>query len=256
MHGAMAGKAKRSPGQVQCGSRHIIRNSPLRVLLMQHGLTRAARETERGIFIRIFRMQDNTNTTFGWLLGSGIVALGLSIVSGMYFAPSHDGHGEGGFPVEDVDAGNEAAAGPSLATLLANGDAAAGEKVFAKCIACHTVNQGGADGIGPNLFGTLGKPIGSHVAGFAYSSALSGKGGSWGYEEMDAWLKSPRAFANGTKMSFAGLSSGEDRANVILYMRDNGGGPALPEPEVVEADAEDAVDAEIDAEVAMAEGEV
>ena len=60
---------------------------------------------------------------------------------------------------------------------------------------------------------------------------------------MDAWLKSPRAFANGTKMSFAGLSSAEDRANVILYLRENGGGPALPEPEVAEA-ADEAAPAE------------
>lgn len=186
-------------------------------------------------------MQDTTNTTFGWILFSGIVALGLSIGSGMYFhADNPEPPEEGGVPVEDVDASAEAEAGPSLATLLANGDAAAGENIFAKCVACHTIEQGGANGIGPNLWGVLGKPIGQHVAGFAYSSALSGHGGEWTYENMSEWLKSPRAFANGTKMSFAGLSSAEDRANVILYMREMGGGPPLPTPEepVAEAVAE------------------
>ena len=117
--------------------------------------------------------------------------------------------------------------GPSLATLLASGSASAGEGVFAKCTACHTIAQGGADGIGPNLYGVMGTGIGQHVAGFAYSSALSGHGGEWNFENMDAWLTSPRAFANGTKMSFAGLSNPEDRANVILYLLENGGCPNL-----------------------------
>ncbi|MFN2098894.1 c-type cytochrome [Altererythrobacter sp. MF3-039] len=176
-------------------------------------------------------MQDNTNTTFGWVLFSGIVALGLSIGSGMYYHADAPELNDAGFPVEDAEAGAAADSGPSLATLLVTGDAAAGERVFAKCVACHTIDAGGANGIGPNVYGIMGKPIGQTVAGFAYSSALSGHGGNWGFEEMDAWLKSPRGFANGTKMSFAGLSSGEDRANVMLYMLQNGGGPALPEPE-------------------------
>ena len=188
-------------------------------------------------------MQDTTNTTFGWILGSGIVALGLSIVSGMYFhAGSPEPVEQGGLPVEDIDIGVDIDSGPSLATLLAEGDTAAGEKVFAKCVACHTVNQGGANGIGPNLWGVLGKPVGKHAAGFAYSSALSGHGGDWTYENMSEWLKSPRGFANGTKMSFAGLSSAEDRANVILYMRSMGGGPPLPTPE--EPAAEEGADGE------------
>ena len=176
-------------------------------------------------------MNDRMNTIFGWILFSGIIALGLSSISAKVF------HGNGaerpeqlGYVIQGAEE-TGAAAGPSLATLLATGDAAAGEAVFAKCMACHTIASGGATGIGPNLFGVLGKPVGQHVPGFAYSSALSGHGGDWTFENMDAWLKSPRAFADGTKMSFAGLSSGEDRANVILYLLANGGGPALPTAE-------------------------
>ena len=176
-------------------------------------------------------MTDRFNTIAGWTLGAGIVALGLSIVSGMYFEGDkpHRPH-EMGYPIEGVVEEGAADEGPALATLLATGDPAKGEAVFAKCTACHTANQGGAAGIGPNLYGVLGQPIGKHAAGFAYSSDLAGHGGDWTYENMDAWLKSPKAFASGTKMTFAGLGSAEDRANVILFLRENGGGPALPEP--------------------------
>ena len=176
-------------------------------------------------------MSDRTNTIFGWILFAGIVALGLSILSGKYFhANDPEPPEQFGYAIQGaVDEGGEEA-GPDLGTLLASADVAAGEKVFAKCTACHTVNQGGANGIGPNLHAVLGTPIGKHVPGYAYSSALSGHGGAWTYENMDAWLANPRAFASGTKMSFAGLSKPEDRANVIAYMHANGGGPAFPEP--------------------------
>ena len=180
-------------------------------------------------------MTDRFNTIAGWILFAGIVALGLSIVSGMYFeGDKPERPEEMGYPIAGVVEEGAAEEGPALATLLATGDAAKGEAVFAKCLACHTIEQGGAAGIGPNLYGIVGKPIGKHAAGFAYSSDLAGKGGDWTYEAMDAWLKSPKAFAAGTKMTFAGLGSAEDRANVILYLRENGGGPALPEPPAAE----------------------
>lgn len=189
-------------------------------------------------------MDDRFNTTAGWVLFAGVIALGLSAVgSRLYEADRPEAPEEGGYFIEGAAEAGAEDAGPSLATLLAAGDAAAGAKVFAKCTACHTVEQGGAAGIGPNLYGVVGTAIGSHAPGFAYSSALASHGGNWGYEELDAWLKSPRAFAEGTKMSFAGLSSPEDRANVILYMREYGGGPALPTPEEPAAEeiVEDAV---------------
>ncbi|OZA72502.1 MAG: cytochrome c family protein, partial [Sphingomonadales bacterium 39-62-4] len=166
-------------------------------------------------------MDDRFNTIAGWTLFGGIVALGLSSLSGHYFLAdkAHRPH-EMGYVIEGVE--EEAAAGGEaevpLPNLLAAGDVAKGQAVFAKCKACHTADQGGASGIGPNLYGIVGKPIGKHVAGFAYSADLAGHGGNWDFANLDAWLKNPKAFAAGTKMSFAGLPKGEDRTNVILYL--------------------------------------
>ncbi|MCX7675927.1 MAG: cytochrome c family protein [Alteraurantiacibacter sp.] len=180
-------------------------------------------------------MTDRLNTILGWLLFAGVVALLLRFVVGLVM-PETERPEKLGYVIEGVETGG-AAEGPSLAALLNTGDAAAGANSFAKCMACHTIEQGGANGIGPNLWGVMGQPVGKHAAGFAYSEALSSHGGVWDFENMDAWLKSPRAFANGTKMSFAGLSDPQERANVILYLLQNGGGPALPPPPAAEEPA-------------------
>lgn len=187
-------------------------------------------------------MSDRLNTIFGWVLFAGIIGLGLSALSSRIFhADKPEVHGEEwGYAIEAAEEAGGADAGPSIAEALANGDAEAGKAVFAKCVACHTIDQGGAAGQGPNLYAIMGKPIGKHAAGFAYSSDLSGHGGDWTYENMDAWLKSPKQFASGTKMSFAGLGKIEDRANVMLYFLENGGGPALPTPEAAPAEGEEA----------------
>lgn len=181
-------------------------------------------------------MTDRFNTIAGWTLFAGIVALGLNAISVRIFhANKPEAPEEPGYFIEGAEEEGGAEGGPPLALLLAEATPDKGESIFAKCTACHTIEQGGADGIGPNLYGVIGKPIGQHVAGFAYSSALSEHGGDWSYENLDHWLASPRAFAGGTKMSFAGLSSPEDRAAVIMYLHENGGGPPLPEPPAAEA---------------------
>ncbi|WP_095011354.1 c-type cytochrome [Tsuneonella mangrovi] len=176
-------------------------------------------------------MDDRFNTAAGWVLFSGIVALGLSSISAKYFLADrvHRPH-HMGYPIEGVvEEGSTAPKGPSLAELLATGDAAKGEKDAAgRCGTCHTFNQGEGVKQGPNLYGTVGAPIGEGKNGFSFSSALSGHGGNWTYENLDAWLTSPRAFASGTKMGFAGLSNAQDRADIILYLRSLGGGPPLP----------------------------
>ncbi len=197
-------------------------------------------------------MDNRNNTIAGWVLFAGICALGLTIGSQMLFA-SHAPE-KPGFPIEDAEAG--AGGGESavpLANLLAAADPAKGEAVFAKCAACHTINSGGANGIGPNLFGALGKTHG-HVPGFAYSDALKSVPGNWDFEGMNAWLTSPRKYAPGTKMSFAGLSSPEDRANLIVYMNTQGSNLPLPAAEAAPAAAEGAAPAEGAAAAPAAEG--
>lgn len=187
-------------------------------------------------------MTDRFNTIAGWVLFAGVIALGTGIVSDKLF---HSERPEPmGFAIEGVEVEGDggAASGPSLNTLLASADVAKGEKVFAKCMACHTINQGGANGIGPNLYHTLGETIGTGKGGFAFSDALKSKGGSWTFEAMDHWLASPREFAPGTKMSFAGLGNPEDRANLIAYMNAQGSNLPLPAADAAPA-AEEAANA-------------
>ncbi|WP_370170353.1 c-type cytochrome [Sphingobium abikonense] len=181
-------------------------------------------------------MGDRFNTVAGWALFAGIIALGGAIVSSKYFDTERPE--KMGYAIEGVEAEGEGGdSGPSLNTLLASADVAAGEKVFAKCAACHTVNQGGANGIGPNLWGTVGEAVAVGKAGFAFSDALKSKGGQWTFENMDAWLKSPREFAPGTKMTFAGLGNPADRANLIAWLNTQGSNLPLPAADAEPAEA-------------------
>jgi cytochrome c len=187
-------------------------------------------------------MDDRFNTIAGWTLFGGIVALGLTSVSRHYFEADKDHRPHDmGYAIEGVEAeGEPGAAAVPLPVLLAAATPAAGEALFAKCKACHTVDQGGANGIGPNLYGTVGEPIGKGKGGYAFSADLSGHGGKWDFANLDAWLTSPKKFASGTKMSFAGLSKAEDRANIIVYLNSLGSNLPLPAAEVAAAPAAEA----------------
>ncbi|WP_321397169.1 cytochrome c family protein [Emcibacter sp.] len=152
------------------------------------------------------------------------------------------------YPVEvemaAADTGEEAVAeeGPSLAALLASASAADGEKVFKKCKACHTAEEGGKNGTGPNLWAIVGRDKASHE-GFGYSDAMTAKGGSWTYEDLDHFLTKPKDFIPGTKMAFAGLKKGTDRAELIAYLRSLSATPMdLPAVEEVAEKAAEVVD--------------
>jgi len=115
-----------------------------------------------------------------------------------------------------------AAAAPSIepiGPLLASANPQAGQALAVKlCAACHSFNEGGKNGVGPNLHGIIGAPHG-HAEGFNYSAALKGKAGPWTPEEMNAWLLKPATYAPGTRMAFAGISAAPQRADVIAYLR-------------------------------------
>ncbi|MBI4183571.1 MAG: cytochrome c family protein [Proteobacteria bacterium] len=115
------------------------------------------------------------------------------------------------------EAATEAAPKP-LAALLATASEEDGKQAAKKCVACHSFDKGGPSKVGPNLFGVVGANK-AHISGFNYSSALSGKGGTWTYDELSAFLAGPREFAPGTRMSFAGLKKAEERAAIIKYLR-------------------------------------
>ena len=172
-------------------------------------------------------MHDRNNTIAGWVLGAGIVALGASIVSGEMFAQERPE--EMGYPIEGVvEEGASAEAAKPVEFYLATADAAKGEQVFKKCTACHNADKGGANALGPNLWGVFGKSHG-HVPGFAYSAALKGVPGTWDWKSLDAWLANPKKYAPGTKMTFAGLGNPEDRANVSAFLNSRSDAPlALP----------------------------
>ena len=170
-------------------------------------------------------MHDRNNTIAGWVLFAGIIALGASIVTGEVF---HDERPEKmGYPIEGVVVEGEgaAAAEKPIAFYLAAADPAKGEQVFKKCAACHNADKGGPNALGPNLWGVLGEPIGKGAGGFAFSDALSKKGGNWDWDSLSTWLSNPKKFAPGTKMTFAGLGNPEDRANVIAFLNAHSDAP-------------------------------
>ena len=120
--------------------------------------------------------------------------------------------------VEEVD----------ISALLALGTVEHGEKVFKKCTACHVVNKGGANKIGPVLYGVLGRQVAA-ISDYKYSKAMAGYDKSWTFEEMNGYLRKPQSYIKGTKMAFAGLRKEKDRASVILYLNQNSDNP-LPLP--------------------------
>lgn len=183
------------------------------------------------------------NKIAGAILFALLVIIAVQNLASIIYAPTPAG--DQAYIVEGVpEAGSEVVAsdepeGPSLAMLLAEADSASGQKVAKKCVSCHTFTQGGADGIGPNLWNIVNRPKAS--GDFTYSSAFREAEGTWTYEDLDGFLAKPKRWMPGTNMAFAGLRKANQRADVIVYLRSLSDAPA-PLPPVETGTRQDAND--------------
>ena len=154
------------------------------------------------------------------VLTAGIIAMVSGIIAGAVVHPRK--LEKPVYVVAGVEAPKEAAGGEAkgpepIAPLMASADAKAGADISKKCTVCHTFDKGGANKIGPNLFGVVGEAI-AEGKGFQFSDALKAKKGKWDVETLNDWLYKPQAFAKGTKMTFAGLPKAKDRADLVAYL--------------------------------------
>ena len=111
-----------------------------------------------------------------------------------------------------------------IATLMSLGDSENGAVVFKKCAACHSINKGGKNKIGPALYNVVGRAVGG-LDDYKYSKALASYGKEWTFEELNGFLQKPSSYIKGTKMSYAGLRKEKDRASVIKYLNENSDSP-------------------------------
>ena len=161
------------------------------------------------------------------LLLSALIAMIVGLVANILYKPKLSlatrGYSVEVVGGEDPDSGSAKEVVIDIPKLMASANAEEGAKVVKKCLACHSLEQGGANKIGPNLWKVLGGPK-AHRSDFPYSKALASAGGVWDEDSMFHFLHKPGKFLPGTKMSFVGLSNPQDIANVIAYFKTNVGG--------------------------------
>lgn len=162
------------------------------------------------------------NKLFAAILIAGIVAMAAGILAKEIVEPEK--LKENAFPIavtEDVGTTAGGAAAPAalepVTPLLATASAENGAKVAKVCMACHSFDKGGANKVGPNLWGIFKNKHG-HMEGYAYSKEMMAQTGMWDAETLNKFLANPKAAIPGTKMGFAGLKKANERADVIAYL--------------------------------------
>lgn len=173
-----------------------------------------------------------TNKIAAAILIAGLIALASGKIADFLYHPVETSVTRG-FKVEVAEESTPGVATKvdekiDVAALMAAANADNGAAIFKKCGACHSADKGAAHKVGPNLYGTLGSPK-AHHADYAYSAAMKGKGGTWGYNELFEFLKKPGAYVAGTKMTFAGIGKPTEIADIVAYLRKQSDAPpALP----------------------------
>jgi len=168
------------------------------------------------------------------LLFFGLPQLAIALRGGHHGA-EHEAEGSHPFPqypiayASEGGAGAETAAPVDFATLLAAADPKAGERRAALCKSCHTLDKGGANGTGPNLWGVVGRTVAGHE-GFNYTGALKAAGGEWTFDHLSAFLENSQAYIPGTAM-VQRFPKAEQRAELIVYLNTLSDSPLpLPTP--------------------------
>jgi cytochrome c len=178
------------------------------------------------------------NKIIGAILGTCLATLSLNITAGALFSPPLPAKPGYEVAVVEQPAGGDKPGAPAAAPepiekLLATAKVDAGETSAKKCATCHTFTKGGPNRVGPNLWGIVNRPKASE-AGFNYSAALKAKGGNWTIDDLNQFIINPKGFIPGTLMSFAGVSKGSERADVIAYLNTLSDNPA-PLPKAADA---------------------
>ena len=180
----------------------------------------------------------------GAVLATALIITGLQNLTDVIYAPKPAA--KAGYAIqvaEDTSGGGAEAADnpPDWGTVLPTADVNAGQTQSAKCQSCHTFTKGGPDGTGPNNWGVIGRKPGTK-AGFSYSSGMVDFGktiAGWDYDHLYMFLKNPQGYVSGTKMTFAGIKSPQDRINLIAWLRQQSDSPApIPAPNPKKAAAE------------------
>src|SRR5215813_1756306 len=178
------------------------------------------------------------NKILGAILGTCLVLLALNIAAGAVFAPQKPA--KPGFDIAVKETGGEQGAAAAkepdqpIETLLSKASVEKGQAAAKQCQACHTLEKGGPNRVGPNLWNIVNRAPASE-SGFNYSAAMKSKSGNWSFDELNKFLTNPRGYIPGTAMTFAGLSRAEQRADLIDYLHTLADNP-VPLPKAAEGE--------------------